>query len=321
MNIKIPVSDFKAEKEIILENEKKINLLLEKKGVALYNFRKEIENIYSYILEESEKKIKFLELKPLTIAGKYSVNGNGFTFKIPTTLLKTLDFVKNLEIQTVVMVYNNVPENAIENAKRTAISFVKPINNVVTRFKHKLKFGNIVVSFSIINGAPDKETLLKSLYHELGHLYQDYNIIRNTKNKNSLTNKTTNLNSLSYFRNSDDEALRAIYWIIYILFSNEELSQFASSVYSEMKAGQINFNETESYKTYEGLKRDIEWLNGINISDFWADVATHWVYKDKNYSTNVFGLKEYIISTAIKRLNVYYSKMLMALELFEEEND
>ena len=321
----------------VKNNEKKINILFEKKGVAMYSFKEEIKPIVEYIVKKFYEKYKDITWYTDTVTinfRKYicSVNDNNIYFQIPSNLTKKISFIKDLKINVEILSVKNINIEEKEVLSASYNSNANLVsNNNLTFFKNKLKKGEVTIGINTFNGIIYPQIVSQSLYHELGHYFQDFNL---RKNKNSLFNQSVRdsfYKNEKYFKTSNNQYIVKIGKILYMLFNKNELSQHASSIYGELvelnpDINNINLviNKTEAYNKYKQLFNIVNELESYNNVDVWE--ATKRFYITKSHP-NGFGnvptytFKEKFIKLSVKYLNVFYRKMMNAVELYVQEKN
>ena len=311
--------------------EEKINCLFERKGVAMYDFKKEIKDIVDYIENTFylEFKNNNWERGTITIDGidiECFRDANEIKFQIPKMLCKKITFIKNLTIVVNIVNYWDVKSNNILRLESiiNGSSQFKDLYNL-TFFKRRLKSGIVQCNLLSINGQLNREAIISVLYHELGHYFQEFHLQRKGDNlvKMSRRKKFKNDSDLA---TSNNVNVQKIWFLTYILLDKMELSQHASEIYAELiekKPLLKNINnriiETKTYETYLKLKGYIEELNNYKYVDIWE--ATKHCYKTKEPDLiNGWTFKEKFIKECTKRLKVFYRKMMSAAELYIQEN-
>lgn len=319
----------------IRKNEQNLNKLFEKKGVAMYSFKEEIEPIVEYIVNEFYKNYKNITWYSDTVIidfKKYicSVNKKNMVFTIPSSLTKKISFIKNLKINVSILSIKdiNIEEKEVLMSSYNSGAILTSDNNL-TFFKNRLKKGEVDIGINTFNGIIYPEIVSQNLYHELGHYFQDFNLQRN---KNSLYNQTVRnsyYKNKEFFLSSENQYITKIGRILYILFNKNELSQHASSIYGELVELNADINNinsiiirTETYNKYKLLCKFVKELEKYNYIDIWE--ATKKFYTTKSHpngfeNISSYAFKEKFIKLSIKYLNEFYKKMMNAAELFVQE--
>ena len=322
----------------VREHEDTINQLFEKKGVAMYSFKTEISNLIDYIEQvfyNSFKKRSWQ--KTIVKIGNDNVNclkdENLITFEIPKELAKKITFIKNLKIYINIANYMDVEDSGVEKLEILTQSAAR-MNDLcnLTFLRKRLKNGYVTCNLISVNGNLKREDISNALYHELGHYYQEFNLQKNgTKMHDTIKNQKFYRNKA--FFSSENEYMRKIGFLFYILFNNFELSQHASGIYAElveMNPQIQNINEaitnTKTYNRYLKMKNDIDILNKYNGIDIWEASKTFYTTKShpNGYKFTSEQFKEKFIKESINRLKIFYRKMISAAELYiqdKEENN
>lgn len=321
----------------VVKNEEEVNKLFERKGVAMYDFKFEIQNIVDYILNifyDSYKNINWISSSVKIRDKEYNctIADRTINFQIPKSLTKKISFIKDLTINVEILAIKDI--NIDEKIKATAslTSFAKLNDKRSLNFwGNKIKKGDIVCGLVSINGILKKEQVSLKLYHELGHYFQDFNL---QKNKNSLFNQTVRdsyYKNKNVFTTSENQYIRKIGEILYSLFNKNELSQHASGIYSELvelspSMNNINdvFKQTTTYNWYKQMLENVNELSNYKSVDIWE--AARLFYKTKSHPNGYINLtpynfKEKFIKLSVKNLNVFYRKMMNAVELYIEEKN
>jgi len=318
----------------VKEYTQKVNNLFEKKGVAMYDFKTEIGSLIDYIEEifNANFQNNILERGTITIDGvriECFRDKNEIGFQIPKKLTKQINFIKNLNIIVKIVNYWDDESNNLIKLESlvNGSSQMKDLYDL-TFLKKKLKNGFIECNLISINGKLNRQTISGVLYHELGHYFQEFQLQKKGDNLVKMSNrkKFYNDNQLS---TSNNIYVQKIWYLTYILLDKMELSQHASEIYAElieMKPQIRNINNaivnTKTYETYLKLQNYIEELNKYKYVDIWE--ATKHCYKTKSNSkelniTTGWSFKERFIKECIKRLKIFYRKMIAAAELYIQE--
>ena len=318
----------------VKNNEQKVNQLFERKGVAMYDFKTEIQEIVDYILKEFYESYRNViwQYGSITFSDEKKYNcffGNYISIQIPKPLTKKIEFIKNLDIYIKILPLKeiDVDEKTQLTASLESFSRIYKKNNL-NLFKNKLKRGSITCGLISFNGVLKPETISLKLYHELGHYFQDFNL---QKNKNSLYQQTARdsyYSNRNVFTTSKNPYIVKIGKIFYTLFNKTELSQHASSIYSELveinpNISDINkaIQQTTTYNWYKTLLEYTNELDSYPSVDIWE--ASRMFYKTKSHpngyeNLSAYSFKEKFIKLAIKYLNIFYRKMMNAVELYIE---
>lgn len=141
----------------------------------------------------------------------------------------------------------------------------------------------------------------------------------------------------SYYKNknvfttSENQYIRKIGEILYTLFNKNELSQHASGIYGELielspSLNNINdvLKQTTTYNWYKQMLENVNEHSNYNSNDIW--IAARLFYKTKSHPNGYIDLtpydfKEKFIKLSVKNLNVFYRKMMNAVELYFEEKN
>lgn len=226
----------------IKETENKIIRIVEERGVAASPFKDVSKQIYNYVCKMAQR----VELNDFNI------------YYIPEELTKKYTFVENLHIKV-----------KITNASDKSSVYGKSgSGSLKIESDSKIKNGKIITPITIsvncyaLNGILLGQTFLNSLYHEINHLYDFYNDLKNNNNLNRATTQAIKGNvNVKLF---NDASLNELFThIIYRLFTETEFNALVAQLYGELEAmnsERKNFAEdiknTFTYQIYNKILKN-----------------------------------------------------------------
>jgi hypothetical protein len=226
------------------------DILREYRGIAAYDERFTIDELYNLAQSEYQKNYK---------EGEEKTN-----FEFYVTKNKSISWIDNLLFKLNVINFDprmreagiRAASNAAYNGENSTLKN-ELLNNVSIRM-------NIGAQNNIIN----KGIFYDSIYHEVNHAYEDY--------KRMMTNGIDN-NSYNVYKNKgyfnqttvNDDISYSFNRIMYVLFTPTEFNAFVGSVYGELRSwnsqDENDLYKTYTYKVYRNLKDCIDII--INAKD------------------------------------------------------
>ena len=244
-------------------------LLLEERGVGLYNYKDTIDSIFNYVI---------IKLKHLY--GVYLMHPNTVeTFEVPKDLTSKFVFIKNLKIVIDTTIVDKLMYGERGNLDTEYTKLINDVLNTATI--------NIHAQIKRDTGQIYEHVFYNTLYHELNHLYQlycvmsKYNIESEEDSQPSKVEVIKNIESkdlMSEIFTRDKNDIRAIYFshLFYYIFDKFEFNAKIAGLYGELKGYYKEYNtlddalpNTDAYSTYKILYDNIDkMINSLNAFEF-----------------------------------------------------
>jgi hypothetical protein len=214
---------------------KDVEMLLEREGVSMYPFKKEIERIVKYL--------------DMVVSGNpYYTEYEGI---IPESVLPTFPWIKKLNIKY--RIYNYSSKEDVEENGTGAydnLNYNKIEND-------KLCYVEIYITGIAIRNELVVNSVKPFLYHELNHAYQNYKmLLEDDEYGLEQQNDIYNYKKVDYLLDKcNDKDINNMCWILYWLLTPSERNAHIEQLYGEFQSGNIkSFKDSHVYAEYTQVK-------------------------------------------------------------------
>jgi hypothetical protein len=309
------------EEQFTLKEQIVINIV-EERGVAVFPFANVIDEMFYYCQNYIKtKKPTRQDTLHYPQHNKY-IPANLYNFPIPNYITKKITWIHDLEI--LISLYDVFGERGTMPLQGDGEYLSNPNVKLIGDQVNNVKLNITIYS---IKGEIIKSTLLTNLYHELNHIYEEYQRLCNNKkhedgNRSSEQRKhkhAENLYNISKMYNqqaimrgatSSDEEVKAISNILYRLFIPTEFNAFVAGLYGDLQSMNSDnftkdFPKTSIGKIYQQLKNYLELIKTIPENE-WYKFST--LFNVNPETTNFTEFKELVITEAQNKLNEIFRR-------------
>jgi hypothetical protein len=290
----------------IIEERTNFFILMEKEGVSMYSFKKEIDPIVFYIKS-------YIQRNNVPMEGNYN---NGYFYKLGKYEKNPFpNWIKNFELS-----FKNCCCHNEEIAKKKCGNSSYDNINYNQISDNKLEKAVFNIECTSIGGILIEETLRGPLYHEFNHAYQNYQML--LKNPNySITdlNKNYNYSGFSDMLDNDpDDNHKYFAWVMYWLFMPAERNAHTEQLYGELQGLKAtsfdDLYDTRVYRDYYTIKNAyIPTLLKLN-DEYWEFFGQylHYGKNIKDIKDNFKKYSQYFLDIMIRKIgkcvSLYFEK-------------
>lgn len=287
--------------ENVSPSVRKVVTLVEERGVSTskYAFLSNIvgNRTYNKIIEKRENNEKFnngtidLTINKLKdgeiVSERHTFKTEKFKFIIPPEDTKRVDFIENLTIKVSVaniLVPKEFDAYEIENATMGLSPGGYIEVDKTNRLTPEGKLNKQVITCNVIcvNDSPLMKMLEFIIHHELNHCYEQWQRLKDLKNKgymlkdDDVVNITpSQYNQFAILERSSNPFEKAFGYIMYWLYTKTEMNSNVNSVYGELAALKskrqffaFDLKKLTAYKRYEEIMGVYNKDNGKMMGGF-----------------------------------------------------
>ena len=300
-------------------------LLLEERGVGLYNYKNTIDEIFDYVVRHISQSYGSYLHRPQKIP----------QFSISKELTKRIDFIKNLRIVIKPIIVDEYTEDKYGVADTEG---TKLVDNVLNKAAIRL-----MIQVNKLSGDVYEHVFYNTLYHELNHLYQLYCVMKKHGVRNAEDSQPA---VVEHIKDLDREELktkifsqdpnyfRADYfsYLFYYIFDKFEFNAKIAGLYGDVKSfydKNIKFDKavekTEAYGAHQILCRYLDAmvlsLSDKEFADMMNLLKLHGVKKVWNTKQSFLRRMKFWLDKFLKKIgktaSLYYDELTDISEIDE----
>jgi hypothetical protein len=303
------------ERRIITESE--LIDLVEKRGVGVYPFKKEIDEIVNYVQTALDDN--------LVTPGKQKTEA-GITFipyeiQIPFKILSKFDWIDDFKLTITVRDVDNL--QIVRPLSGNGFTLVLRDQKIIkTKDGFKLNIGNIDITCYSVNKQLQPRTIYLNLYHEFNHDWEIFNRLKSNNESDNLwfTHKKLNYSRIINGCNDPDKDIKKFCYILYRLWIPDEFNAIVASIYGDLEGMKsisytIDYKSTKTYEIYQTLKIFLNNLKNLDIEK-WKKLSNFHITSVS--PQHIKNFKEKFITQTEQKLSDLFHRMNRTASLYYE---
>jgi hypothetical protein len=313
----------KNEIERIISESELIDLV-EKRGVGVYPFKKEIDEIVNYVQKVLDDDLVVPDQRQiLPMMNGRSLVFTPYNIKIPFEILSKFDWIKRFELWVVVRDMDNL--QVVKPLSGEGNTLLRHPNQQLLKTKNgdKLRIANINVTCYSVNKQLQPRTLYLNLYHEFNHNWEEFNRLKTDDELDSLwfVHKELNYNKIYDGCKSSDKDIKTFCMVLYRLWIPDEFNALVSSMYGDLEGMKstsytFDYKSTKGYETYQLLKNALNYLKNLKLEK-WGELSEFHITSIS--PQNIESFKEKFIRQSEQKLSDLFHRMNRTASLYYED--
>jgi hypothetical protein len=300
-----------------------IVLLVEKRGVGIFPFRKEIKEIVDYTQDLLYTENVVLPIKKFN-TGKGIKNVTLYNVRLPKELTKKITWIQNLIIDINIINFID-SEDSITNLTGFGSSS-GGLKLIQSEKEYKLSDSYIKVTCYAYQKSIYPRTLYLTLYHEFNHQFDAFNRLVGIENNHNSETLEMSINKLNYdtiisgAENMNDYNMFCFCRILYRLFIPTEFNALVASVYGDLKGMnskhfEKDYKKLKAYEVYSDIKDN--YLPVVEKASFddWVNFASLNIQR----INNIEAFKNRFIRETEYKLNDLFHRIGKTASLYYEK--